>query len=159
MVVSSELCLTGWSATLAAAPATNSGGWIALLICVCALIIVVATILINTERQKRAAMEREFRGIIAEQNAQVESHKQRHDQRENVMYEQHKKMNDLQVAKLAAEVELLQRQVKSHGLDQDRIEAGKEYHELMVEKTKLEMDSLRLHIAEMRKRLEDWRSD
>jgi hypothetical protein len=36
------------------------------------------------------------------------------------------------------------------------MEAGKEVHELMVEKTRLEIDNLRLHLVELRKRAEDW---
>jgi hypothetical protein len=79
------------------------------------------------------------------------------EDRNRVLFDQHRRMNDLQIAKLSAEVELLTLQLKNRPLDADRLDAGKEYHELLVEKTKLEMDSLRLHIAELRKRLaDDW---
>ena len=117
--------------------------------------IVGAAIGYQDQRRKQQALEARIRGLLAER-AQPP---QRDEGRDQVMFDQHRRMNELQIAKLTAEVELLQRQVKSRQLDEDRIEAGKEYHELMVEKTKLEMDSLRLHIAELRKRMEDWRSD
>jgi hypothetical protein len=108
------------------------------------------------QKKTQAALENRIRGMLAERSQQPPP---QDDSRNQVMFEQHRRMNDLQIAKLSAEVELLQRQVKGRELDEDRIEASKEYHELMVEKTKLEMDSLRLHIAELRKRMEDWRSD
>ena len=63
------------------------------------------------------------------------------------------------IDKLEAEVQLMQAQLALRATMKDREEAGKEVHELMVEKTKLEIDSLRLHIAELRKRMEDWNSD
>lgn len=75
---------------------------------------------------------------------------------DRVMFEQHKRMNDLTIAKLEAEVALLQAQLKTRADDDDRLHAAKEYHELSVEKTKLEIDSLRLHIAEQRKRLDEF---
>lgn len=78
--------------------------------------------------------------------------------RDQFMFDQHARMNELTIAKLTAEVEILQTQSKHRSSEADRIEAGKEYHELMVEKTRLEMDSLRLHIAEQRRRIEDWRA-
>lgn len=108
--------------------------------------------------QREVAKEREIRRVLEsrlQQAAQPLETLSR--ERDNVLFEQHQRMNDLQIAKLTAEVEILQRQLQSRSLDEDRIEAGREYHELMVEKTKLEMDSLRLHIAELRKRMEDWR--
>lgn len=75
---------------------------------------------------------------------------------DRVMFEQHKRLNDLAIQKLEAEVQLLQAQVKSRADDDDRLHAAKEFHELSVEKTRLEIDSLRLHITEQRKRMEDW---
>jgi cytidylate kinase len=69
--------------------------------------------------------------------------------------DQHRKINDLHIRKLEAEVSLLQGQIKARD-DEDRLHAAKEFHELSVEKTKLEIDSLRLQIAEQRKRIDDW---
>lgn len=81
------------------------------------------------------------------------------DPRGQIMFEQHRRLNDLQIAKLSAELELLKRQIDRKGEEADRLEAGKEVHELMVEKTRLEIDSLRLHLVELRKRAEDWGSE
>ena len=63
---------------------------------------------------------------------------------------------DLHIAKLRVELDLLNRQLANGHTDDDRLEASKEFHELMVEKTKLEIDSMRLHIAELRKRMDDF---
>jgi hypothetical protein len=77
-------------------------------------------------------------------------------ERDTVMFNQHRRMNELATAKLEAEVALLQAQLKVRIDDEDRLQASKEFHELNVEKTKLEIDSLRLHIAEQRKRLDEF---
>lgn len=73
--------------------------------------------------------------------------------------ERDRRLAEMQMAKLAAEIELLRGQLTSRRNDGERQEAAKEYHELMVEKARLEIDSLRLHITEARKRLEDWRGE
>lgn len=119
---------------------------------------IIALVLTLIETRKRLAVSRKHAALVESKLGEVgESINSGSHLRESVVFEQHKRMNELQIAKLTAEVELLQRQLHSRGLEEDRIEAGREYHELMVEKTKLEMDSLRLHIAELRKRMEDWR--
>lgn len=69
-----------------------------------------------------------------------------------------RRMAELHVAKLEAELTMMQRQLAEAPTDADRLEASKEFHELMVEKTRLEIDSLRLHVAEQRRRVEDWRN-
>lgn len=76
-------------------------------------------------------------------------------EKDRAMYEQHRVLNDLAMQKMQAEIALLQRQIKA-GEDDDRLAAAREFHELNVEKVKLEIDSLRLHIAEQRKRIDDW---
>jgi predicted RNase H-like nuclease (RuvC/YqgF family) len=106
-----------------------------------------------TERRRRRELESQLTRI-AQTPPPVQL-----SERDAEMFEQHKKMNELQIQKLAAEVEMLKAQNHS-GFDiADRHEASKEYHELMVEKTRLEMDALRLQIAEHRRRAEDWRSE
>lgn len=80
-------------------------------------------------------------------------------ERNVVMFEQHRRMNELTIAKLETEIEAMRTQLREHGPDSEREEAAKEYHELMVEKARLEMDLLRLQIAEMRRRAEDWRAE
>jgi hypothetical protein len=106
-----------------------------------------------SERRHRLRAQRQL------QAAQVQVRQPRLDEHNTAVAEQHRRLNDLSIAKLTAEVELLQSQLKTNATTADRHEAGKEFHELMVEKAKLEIDSLRLHITELRKRIEDWRID
>ncbi|HYD00997.1 MAG TPA: hypothetical protein VEB22_07195 [Phycisphaerales bacterium] len=103
----------------------------------------------NREQKKRAEAERQLAG-------QFRVHQHGSAERDALMFEQHRRINDLGIAKLEAEVALLQSQVKTRMDDEDRLTAAREFHELSVEKTKLEIDSLRLHIAEQRKRIDDW---
>ncbi len=70
-----------------------------------------------------------------------------------------RRLGELHVQKMEAEVALLQRQLSEQTVEADRLEASKEFHELMVEKTRLEMDSMRLHIAEQRRRIDDWHAE
>jgi hypothetical protein len=117
---------------------------------------------IQRERNERLlAQRRAFdaeRALLASGNP-TGAEEEKATERNQVMFEQHRRMNQLTIAKLETEIQLMQAQLTQRETTEDRLEAGKEYHELMVEKTKLEMDSLRLHIAELRKRMEDWNSD
>lgn len=76
--------------------------------------------------------------------------------RERVMFEQHRSLNDLQAAKLRGELQLIEQQLAARENREDREHAGREFHELMVEKARLEIDNLRLHNTELRRRIEDW---
>lgn len=147
--------------TLAAAPQASSESTALLVLMGCGLgvflTVIVGGVMFRKERARRIEAE-SLMHTAAAQRHHLEEQAARQD---NGMLDQHKRINDLQIAKLTAEVELLQNQVKAKALDEDRIEASKEYHELMVEKTRLEMDNLRLHLMELRKRArtEDWRSE
>ena len=81
-------------------------------------------------------------------------------QRNQILFDQHRQLNGLQIAKLTADLEMVRAESRKHVLtaaeEKDRFEAAKEFHELMVEKSRLEIESLRLHIRELRKRMEDW---
>ncbi len=79
-------------------------------------------------------------------------------QRQTGAYEQHTRLNELTGRKIELEMKWLESQTAAMAESRKRDEAWLEYHELMVEKTKLEMDSLRLYIQEQRKRLagDDW---
>jgi hypothetical protein len=119
-------------------------------------------LIFRRERSERLAAERRaMEAVRALQSLESSPHADdaRTAERNDLMFEQHRRMNQLTIAKLEAELQLMQLQLAQRTLNEDRIEAGKEFHELMVEKTKLEMDSLRLHIAEVRKRMEDWNTD
>lgn len=107
-----------------------------------------------TERKKRKALEQRIGEIVSEVNA-----RRTDDDRNSLMFEQQKQLNDLMAAKFQAELRLLEAQLATMKNHPDREEAGKEAHELMVEKTRLEIDGLRLHNAEARRRAEDWRGD
>lgn len=119
-------------------------------------VLVLAAVVIVLLNDKRRARESERTRLAAESAQRRSNEGGVMSENERVMFEQHKKLNDLAIQKLEAEVQLLQAQVKSRADDDDRLHAAKEYHELSVEKTKLEIDSLRLHITEQRKRMEDW---
>ncbi|MBY0311971.1 MAG: hypothetical protein K2W85_07875 [Phycisphaerales bacterium] len=106
------------------------------------------------ERKKRRILEQRLGGLMAETDE-----RRLHDERNSLMFEQQKQLNDLMAAKFQAELRLLEAQLATMKNHPDREEAGKEAHELMVEKTRLEIDGLRLHNAEARRRAEDWRGD
>lgn len=125
--------------------------FIIVLVTMTLLIVIGATILVQYERRLRREAEHALRTLQTRTDTT--------EDRDSVMFLQHRAMNDLQMAKLAAEVQILQAQLSHRTVDTDRLEAGKEAHELMVEKMRLEMDSLRLHIAEQRRRGEDWNSN
>jgi chromosome segregation ATPase len=123
---------------------------------------VLSVFLMRSQRQTAAIAQRAeaLTAALREAEKLLESRSDpANDQRNASMFAQHTRINELTIAKLDAEVQLLQSQLSSRDVNDDRLEAGKEYHELMVEKTRLEMDSLRLHIAELRKRAEDWGTD
>lgn len=112
-------------------------------------------ILWHNEKKRRGELERQ----VAAQSraaAQAAVSSGSNVDRDGVMFDLHRRINELGIRKLEAEVTLLQGQVKARGSDEDRMVAAREFHELNVEKTKLEIDSLRLHIAEQRKRMDDF---
>lgn len=107
-----------------------------------------------SERKKRKAIEQQFPEIMSEMNA-----RRLNDERNTVMFEGQRQLNELMAAKLSAEIRILEAQLDTMKNHPDREEAGKEAHELMVEKTRLEIDGLRLHNAEARRRADDWRGE
>lgn len=131
---------------------------------IAAAIALVLTILLAWQFRRFDRQEAEMRALKREVAARLaqaepnagESPPTAADPRGQIMFEQHRRLNDLQIAKLSAELELLKRQIDRKAEEADRMEAGKEVHELMVEKTRLEIDNLRLHLVELRKRAEDW---
>ena len=126
------------------------------VMCVLAALVGAACIVWGAaERKKRLRAEAQ----LMSQQVKAAARPEGGDERGAAFADQHRRLNDLQILKLTAEVELLQAQLRASASHPDRIDAGKEAHELMVEKTRLEIDGLRLHIAEQRKRMEDWRVD
>jgi hypothetical protein len=123
---------------------------ILVVVVLCAAVATVSILLMNERRRRQEAERRAVELARAQGSASGAS------QREATMFALHKQINELTAAKLQAEVALLQAQVRVRGEDDDRIQAAKEFHELTVEKTRLEIDSLRLHIVELRKRIDDF---
>lgn len=146
---------------LLAADATADMSLILVLLTVMVVFLGVLVVRFTRERDARAAAER--RALEAERALAAHAGESQAEaanaQRTQVMFDQHKRINQLTIDKLEAEVQLMQAQLGLRAGLKDREEAGREAHELMVEKTRLEIDSLRLHIAELRKRLDDWSSD
>lgn len=129
----------------------DAGPWTLLVLVAVAC---AASVLLVVERRRVRDLEKQLTNL---RSATASPHPPESvDPRGQIIFEQHRRMNDLQIAKLTAELELLRRQVDRKDEDADRIAAGKEVHELMVEKTRLEIDGLRLQLVEMRKRTEDW---
>lgn len=132
-------------------------GVILLVVTVAAIAAVVVAV---RERGRSKALEErlgQLRNAMTAHAEQAQSAEQTDRERQSLMFEQHKKLNELTMAKFEAEIQLIRNQTGERDREQERYEAGKEYHELMVEKTRLEIDSLRLHIAELRQRLDDWK--
>lgn len=76
--------------------------------------------------------------------------------REGVMFVQHRALNDLAMEKMKLEIRLMEQQLgAAQGEGPKGIDAG-EYHARMMEKLSLEIESLKLHIHDQRKRLDDW---
>lgn len=122
------------------------------------------------QRRRRRAIQESLEALVARvraaepkdsaapgDEAEAPGHADEQARREDLTLQ--RRIGQLHLAKLESELELLRRQVASKELDDDRTAASKEYHELMVEKARLEIDSLRLHIAEQRRRMDVWRDD
>jgi hypothetical protein len=138
--------------TLAAAPQDDAAGLIAVSF---TLIAIGAGVWATAERTKRRKVESQAQQMRAHFAQQMQAAAGDNDPALSAFQRQ---IAELTVAKLKAEVALLEAQLKAAPVE-DRVDASKEAHELMVEKTKLEIDGLRLHNAEARRRMEDWRSE
>jgi hypothetical protein len=107
------------------------------------------TLLHRRERSRLAAAAQA--GVQAQSEA-AEVHRQR----ENIAFEQHRQMNTLAIEKLKLELQALQTQLRMMEADIRRRSDASEVHETMLHKTRLEVESLKLHIREQRKRLDDY---
>jgi hypothetical protein len=105
------------------------------------------------QRQKRHRLERET-AMHHEQHAQQAVHREREDK----AYQQHVSLNDLTARKIDVEIRVLQAQLQAAERDGRLRDQNEEYHRLMVEKAELEIQSLKLHIREQKKRNEDYSS-
>jgi hypothetical protein len=133
--------LAPW-AQLAAVPSESTDDLVILLVVAGGLLIAWALV----ERRRRQLVERRIDSLAAR------VHAGQGDKGDDIQ----RRLGELHVLKMEAELAMLQRQLSEQHGEADRLEASKEFHELMVEKTRLEMDSMRLHIAEQRRRIDDW---
>ncbi|MBX3386494.1 MAG: hypothetical protein KF768_07975 [Phycisphaeraceae bacterium] len=139
---------------------TNDQTSAVLLLVFVTAVAIVMVLVAARERNRANALDArlsQMHAALQEQSARSASGEDLDRQRQSVMFEQHKRLNELTIDKLEAEITLIKNQSGERDREQERFEAGKEYHELMVEKTRLEIDSLRLHITELRQRLDDWK--
>lgn len=132
--------------------ATGNDGLIAGLVIALLAAVIGGLVWVQREQKRRIAIEHRFMLMQAELGEDREANGKRTD----VMFAQQKELNELMIQKLKSEVAVLEAQLAAFKNHPDREEASREAHELMVEKTRLEIDGLRLHNAELRKRMEDW---
>jgi len=128
---------------------------IAVLLALCAILGIALFI----ERRSRRRLEAEVVQAIQAQQQSMQGQAQAMEaaqQREQVMFDQHKSMNQLTIDKVGLELQALQTQLKLMETDLRRRGDAGEYHAAMMEKTRLELESLKLHIREQRKRLDDY---
>lgn len=104
-----------------------------------------------TERKRRSQGRVETL-MMQEQQRAMELNRTRED----TMFEQHKQMNELTIAKLRMELKLMESQFESMAATDERRSGADAFNRQMMEKAKLEVESLKLHIREQRKRLDDY---
>lgn len=76
--------------------------------------------------------------------------------REKTAFDQHIETNKIGIEKMRREVELLDLQIKLAGTELITRRDVRDYNDLMMDKTRLEIESLKLHIKEQRKRLDEF---
>ncbi len=120
-------------------------------------IVAIAMLLIYLDRRDkldRRGQTREKIGRVVPQPSQIEVDQQA--EREQKAYAQHVALNDLAAEKMKLEIQYLQLQTKIGELEVSSRERADEYHRLMSEKARFEIQSLKLHIREQNKRLDDY---
>jgi hypothetical protein len=151
-----ECMMSGLVADIGVDP--GGGAWVAIAGVLGIGAIILANAVYQSSRAKRAMLDRE-RAAQAEQARQVESQQQqqsRQREREEGAYQQHIRLQELTARKLDLEARLLTAQAENIDRDRQIREKNAEYHELMVKKAQLEIQSLKLHIKEQLKRGEDF---
>lgn len=85
-----------------------------------------------------------------------EQERQGMTERDQKLFDQHVQLNALTADKLHLEAQYLRLQTDLARKELDARERMDKYHDLMTQKAQLEVQSLRLHIREQRKRLDDF---
>lgn len=137
--------------TSSAPVAANPAIWVGVLI---ALFAVMCGYLWYRDREQvRKLRERELAAF--QQRNQMEQSQKDRDGR---AFNQHLALNDLQAKKVELETRVLQAQLEAADRDKRARQLQEEFHKLVVDKTSLEIQSLKLHIKEQMKRNDDFTS-
>lgn len=120
------------------------------------MVIVAALALVLWRRDRIRVSQIRERELAAYQDRNRVEQLQK--ERDGKAYAQHVALNELQTTKLALETKLLQAQFDNVERDRHMRDNHEDYHKLMMQKTELEIQNLKLHIREMRKRTEDFGS-
>jgi hypothetical protein len=116
-------------------------------------VISVATVWFLDRKKTRKLRERELAAF--QQRSKMEEAQK---EREGRAYNQHVALNDLTAKKLELETRVLHAQLEAAEREKRARELHEEYHRLVVDKTSLEIQSLKLHIREQKKRMDDFTS-
>lgn len=128
----------------AATPSSDLSAAIALL----SLVLAVGVAAIFLKR-------RDAKNLVRHQQAS-EMASRTHRERESSAFQQHTELNTLAAQKFKREVELLDVQLQLAKFDLGMRHDHRDYHDLVMEKARLEIESLKLHIKEQRKRNDDF---
>lgn len=124
------------------------------LLLVVALLATVAFVLYASWRRERAQRALiEHQAAVIDKQAESAGSPAEHEQQ---MFEQHRRLNELQGRKLQLELRLMETQLRLMEADLSKRDEAGQVHSAMLLKTRLEVDSLKLHISEQRKRLDDY---
>lgn len=147
MNLAGVLCLS-----LAAAPASGAedAGWVPYVV---GFVVPLVAFLwmAYSNRQNRLRADELFKEL--QRRSTPSPHLAERDEK---AYAQHVTLNDLTAEKIKLEQQYIQLQMKLGNLEIEARERNEEYHRLMAVKTELEIKSLKLHIREQTKRLDDF---
>jgi len=127
------------------------------LLLVAALLATVAFVLYASWRRERAHRALiEHQAAVIDKQAEGAGDTNSHAEHEQQLFEQHQRLNELQGRKLQLELRLMETQLRLMEADLAKRDEAGQVHAAMLLKTRLEADSLKLHITEQRKRLDDY---
>lgn len=101
-------------------------------------------------------LKRQDARTLSKSREQHEAAARLHHERESNAFNQHTELNAVAAQKMKREVELLDIQLQLAKFDMGMRHDSRDYHDLMMEKARLEIESLKQHIKEQRKRNEDF---
>lgn len=116
-------------------------------------LIVIGTVIWRDRRRSLGLREREL-AAFRERSDQDQTQRER----DSKAYSQHVALNELTAKKIELETKLMQAQLDTVERDRTARDHHEDYQRLMIQKTELEIQSLKLHIREQRKRIDDFTS-